>query len=146
MRSDQEQGRRVRSWLAAPLVVFARLTRPLTLIMSGTANVVVRRLGFRPALGEEMVHSVEELAKLIPDMATRVVGEKIEDVPVGELHEGDLVLVRPGASVPTDGVVRDVALGKISAARARAVYGVIVDPATGALDAAASAAERARRA
>jgi len=47
---------------------------------------------------------------------------------------------------PAEGVVLDVALGKISAERARAVYGVVVDPATLAVDAAATAAERARRA
>src|SRR2546423_913142 len=48
-----------------------------------------------------------ELAKLVPDTATRVTGEKIDDVPVSELRQGDTVLVRPGASVPADGVVRD---------------------------------------
>ena len=32
--------------------------------------------------------------------------ERTEDVPIGELREGDLVLVRPGASIPADGVVR----------------------------------------
>jgi CBS domain containing-hemolysin-like protein len=54
-------------WVAAPLVVFAKLTRPLTMIMSGTATVILRRLGCEPARGEEMVHSVEELALLIED-------------------------------------------------------------------------------
>jgi CBS domain containing-hemolysin-like protein len=54
-------------WLTAPLVVFARLTRPFTLIMSGTANLILRLLGFEPARGEEMVHSVEELLLLIED-------------------------------------------------------------------------------
>ena len=48
-----------------------------------------------------------ELAKLVPDTATRVTGEKIDDVPVSELRQGDTVLVRPGASIPADGVVRD---------------------------------------
>src|SRR5438105_10991447 len=47
------------------------------------------------------------LAKLVPDTATRVTGEKLEDVPVSQLREGDVVLVRPGASIPADGVVRD---------------------------------------
>ena len=47
---------------------------------------------------------------------------------------------------PAERVAGDVALGKISTERARAVYSVIVDPATLALDAAATAAERARRA
>jgi CBS domain containing-hemolysin-like protein len=54
-------------WLAAPLIVFARLTRPLTLLMSGTANRVLRLFGFEPAQGEESVHSVEELLLLIED-------------------------------------------------------------------------------
>src|SRR5262249_7496056 len=54
-------------WLVRPLTVFARLTRPLTLIMSGTANLIVRALGYEPAKGEEMVHSVEELQLLIED-------------------------------------------------------------------------------
>lgn len=54
-------------WLAAPLDAFARLTRPLTLVMSGSANWMVRWLGYQPASGEEMVHSVEELLLLIED-------------------------------------------------------------------------------
>jgi putative hemolysin len=54
-------------WLAAPLTMFARLTRPFTVILSGTANVILRLFGYRPARGEEMVHSVEELLLLIED-------------------------------------------------------------------------------
>jgi len=51
-----------------------------------------------------------ELAKLLPSTAARVRGEgaaeRVEDVPVAELRDGDVVLVRPGAGVPADGVVR----------------------------------------
>lgn len=54
-------------WLSAPLSLFARLTRPLTLIVSGTANAILRWLGYQPISGEEMVHSVEELMLLIED-------------------------------------------------------------------------------
>ena len=50
--------------------------------------------------------ALKELAKLLPDVAVRVVGERLEDVPVSALADGDSVLVRPGASVPADGVVR----------------------------------------
>lgn len=50
--------------------------------------------------------ALKELAKLLPDTAARVVGERIEEVPVSELREGDLLLVRPGAAIPADGVVR----------------------------------------
>ena len=51
--------------------------------------------------------ALKELARLLPDVATRVIGDKTEDVPVSQLREGDIVLVRPGARVPADGVVRD---------------------------------------
>jgi Cu2+-exporting ATPase len=51
-----------------------------------------------------------ELARLMPDTASRVHGgggaERIEEVPVSALREGEIVLVRPGARVPADGVVR----------------------------------------
>lgn len=54
-------------WLSGPLNVFARLSRPLLGIISGTANFLLRRLGYHAASGEEMVHSVEELKLLIED-------------------------------------------------------------------------------
>jgi CBS domain containing-hemolysin-like protein len=54
-------------WLVFPLVVFTRLTRPITTVMSNTANGVLRLLGYQPVRGEQMVHSVEELALLIQD-------------------------------------------------------------------------------
>ena len=50
--------------------------------------------------------ALRELAKLLPSTAQRIVGETIEDVPVSVLREGDVVLVRPGASVPADGIVQ----------------------------------------
>jgi Cu2+-exporting ATPase len=49
--------------------------------------------------------ALRELARLLPSAAQRVVGETIEDVPISALREGDVVLVRPGASVPADGIV-----------------------------------------
>jgi Cu2+-exporting ATPase len=49
--------------------------------------------------------ALRELAKLLPSTAQRIVGETIEDVPISGLREGDVVLVRPGASVPADGTV-----------------------------------------
>jgi P-type Cu2+ transporter len=51
--------------------------------------------------------ALKELAKLLPDMAEKVVGDRTEAVPIGQLQVGDLVLIRPGASIPADGVVRD---------------------------------------
>ncbi|ELZ32586.1 copper-translocating P-type ATPase [Halogeometricum pallidum JCM 14848] len=50
--------------------------------------------------------ALDELAKLMPDTAERVTeGGDTEEVPVTDLSEGDVVLVRPGASVPADGEV-----------------------------------------
>jgi Cu2+-exporting ATPase len=49
---------------------------------------------------------LRELARLLPNTAQRIVGEQIEDVPISALAEGDVVLVRPGAGIPVDGVVR----------------------------------------
>ena len=51
--------------------------------------------------------ALRELARLLPSTAQRVLGERIEDVQISELRDGDIVLVRPGASVPADGIVRD---------------------------------------
>lgn len=50
--------------------------------------------------------ALNALAKLMPDTAERI-GENdaIEFVPVQDLQKGDLVLVRPGANIPADGVV-----------------------------------------
>jgi P-type Cu2+ transporter len=50
--------------------------------------------------------ALHELARLLPSTAQRIVGETIEDVAISALHEGDLLLVRPGASVPADGIVQ----------------------------------------
>jgi CBS domain containing-hemolysin-like protein len=54
-------------WLAGPLTAFARLTRPLILLMSGTGNLILRCFGLQAPSAEEMVHSVEELRLLIED-------------------------------------------------------------------------------
>ena len=51
--------------------------------------------------------AVRELAKLLPNTALRVAGEEVEEVPISALKIGDLVLVRPGASIPADGVVEE---------------------------------------
>ena len=50
--------------------------------------------------------ALDELAKLMPDTAERLQEDgETETVPVIELNQDDLVLVRPGSSVPADGEV-----------------------------------------
>jgi CBS domain containing-hemolysin-like protein len=69
-------------WLAQPLLFFARCSRPLIISMTLTGNGILRLLGFRPAGGEEMVHSVEELLLLIEDT---------EEAGILEPDQADLV-------------------------------------------------------
>lgn len=52
--------------------------------------------------------ALDALAKLMPDEAELIIdGGETKMVPVGELQEGDRVLVRPGATIPADGEVVD---------------------------------------
>ena len=55
--------------------------------------------------------ALAELARLLPDTAGRIVQaggvERIEEVPVTLLREGDLILIRPGTRIPADGSVRE---------------------------------------
>ena len=49
---------------------------------------------------------VDALAKLMPDTAEREQPDgSTEEVPASQLREGDVVLIRPGASVPANGAV-----------------------------------------
>ena len=54
-------------WLARPLLIFTRLTRPLVLLADGAAGRVLGWLGSETAGNESRVHSVEELLLLIED-------------------------------------------------------------------------------
>ena len=52
--------------------------------------------------------ALDELAKLMPDTAERVLPDgDSEKVPLSQLKQGDLLLVRPGASVPADGEIEE---------------------------------------
>jgi Cu2+-exporting ATPase len=56
--------------------------------------------------------ALAELAKLLPSNAFRIIrdasgAERIEEVALTALTDGDLVLVKPGAGIPADGEVRE---------------------------------------
>ncbi|WP_310618783.1 heavy metal translocating P-type ATPase [Flexibacterium corallicola] len=51
--------------------------------------------------------AVRALASLRPETATRIIGDEIVEVPINTLRLGDLILVKPGESIPADGIVVD---------------------------------------
>jgi len=52
--------------------------------------------------------ALKELAKLLPDMAARIDADgTVSEVTASSLVPGDLVLIRPGAGIPADGLVKE---------------------------------------
>ena len=51
--------------------------------------------------------ALDSLAALLPDEAERVEGNQIVTVAPSDLRVGDVVIVRPGGSVPADGEIID---------------------------------------
>jgi len=49
--------------------------------------------------------ALKELSKLLPDTAEIIRGGKTEMIPLSELREGDIVFVRPGGRIPSDGTI-----------------------------------------
>ena len=51
--------------------------------------------------------ALDSLAALLPDEAERVDGDEITKISPADLQQGDVVIVRPGGSIPADGVIVD---------------------------------------
>lgn len=51
--------------------------------------------------------ALDAITKLLPDTADKLINGKPREVLVSELKVGDMVLVRPGAAIPVDGVISD---------------------------------------
>lgn len=49
--------------------------------------------------------ALEELIKLMPTEAHLITPEGVKDIPVSELKKGDIVLVKPGEKIPSDGII-----------------------------------------
>ncbi len=49
--------------------------------------------------------ALKELSKLLPDTAEVIRGDTTQIIPLQEVRENDIVLVKPGSKIPTDGVV-----------------------------------------
>lgn len=52
-------------------------------------------------------NALEAISKLLPDKAEKLINGKPKQVLVSELKAGNLVLIRPGSSIPADGVITE---------------------------------------
>jgi putative hemolysin len=87
-------------WVSAPLNVFSKLSRPIIWGMNGTANWLIRKLGYLPSGGSHEIHSVEELRMLVEDTAE-----------AGHLESDQAEFVKNVFQL-TDKVVRDCMIPK----------------------------------
>lgn len=55
-------------WVAWPMWLFTRMTRPIVWFMNSIGNLAVRCLGLHRLEDREMVHSVEELAMIVEEI------------------------------------------------------------------------------
>jgi Cu2+-exporting ATPase len=50
-------------------------------------------------------NALEKLAELMPNIAHRKKDGKIEDVKLSEIKKGDILLIKPGEKIPSDGII-----------------------------------------
>ncbi|WP_336250975.1 copper-translocating P-type ATPase [Stomatohabitans albus] len=81
------------------------LDRTLTFWWELALLVVIMLLGHWIEMRSlaQTTSALDSLAALLPDQAEKLDGERIIKLPPAELIVGDVVLVRPGSSVPADG-------------------------------------------
>lgn len=51
-------------------------------------------------------NALQEVAKLLPKQAHRLINGREEEIDINELKERDVVLVKPGEKIPADGIVQ----------------------------------------
>lgn len=99
------------------LVRQRRITSSLLIVMAMVASIAIGEsfaageIAFLMALGELLElktlsrahRGLERLVRLEPSVACRVEGTYAENVSIEELCPGDVIRVRPGETVPTDG-------------------------------------------
>jgi len=94
------------------LDVLALLAISATLLVGEhwASLVIVAMLAGGEALEDYATHrasaTIRALVASIPQVAHRMQGGALIDVPVETVREGDLLLVRPGETLPVDGVLR----------------------------------------
>lgn len=49
--------------------------------------------------------ALEKLARLMPDTAHRRQGDRVEEVTLSEVRKGDVLVIKPGEKIPSDGLI-----------------------------------------
>ncbi len=87
--------------------VYAAFAGQETLFWELTTLITIMLLGhwleMRAVSGAQS--ALKELSKLLPDTAEVIRSGKTEIIPLAQLRENDLVLVKPGAKIPADGAI-----------------------------------------
>jgi CBS domain containing-hemolysin-like protein len=117
-----EASERTAIWLVRPLELFMRIFWPFIRLLHGTAQAIIRGLGFRGGDRRAMVHSEEELKMLVTasqeagvleeqeeQMLHRVFG--FADLTAGQIMVPRTELVAIATDTPRDALVDQVAAG-----------------------------------
>jgi len=78
-------------------IYFDTSTVIITLVLTGTYMEHLMKRRARDA--------VEKLISIQPDVAHVIIENRIQDVPVEKVKEGDIILVKPGEKFPTDSII-----------------------------------------
>ncbi len=92
-------------------VALAAILGAVAMGEAATATVIAVMVAGGEALeawaGARAGEALADLLARAPRRAQRLSGEQLEDIPVEAIRPGDLLLVRPGDTVPADGVLVD---------------------------------------
>jgi len=88
-------------------VLLARAGTPYFHVSAVVLTVITVGMWFDDAATRRAADAVNRLTKLRPPHANVVRDDHEIRIPLSAMHIGDIVIVRPGEIVPTDGVVKD---------------------------------------
>jgi Cu2+-exporting ATPase len=91
------------AYLYSAAVVFGLKGRPFFWELATLVDVMLAGhwIEMRSVLSASS--ALEALARLMPDTAHRKRGEEVEDIALSEVAKGDILLIKPGEKVPSDG-------------------------------------------
>ena len=128
-------------WTAGPLIAFSRLLTPFIAFLNGSANLLLRAIGMRPASEIERVHRPEEIEMLVKQMYQHgsLSEEPVEMIrsvfDLSETTAGEVMTPRTEVvAIPDDATVDEAADVYLECGHSRLpVYDGSIDRITGLL-------------